>query len=126
MLSSYARLDNLTVGIALIDAVTDAGCRLISSPLAYLRASAEVYATRGSHRLRRILTAEPDPDTDDRILTVPDLAATDITTVVAIDAYEKPDVVHCALLALAHRCVIGTLDPAAYHRLGYLRTLDLT
>ncbi|MEU4623286.1 hypothetical protein AB0G04_25355 [Actinoplanes sp. NPDC023801] len=35
-------------------------------------------------------------------------------------------IAHTALLALSYRCVVATLDPGAYHRLGYLRTVDLT
>ncbi len=39
---------------------------------------------------------------------------------------EHPEVMHTVLLALQHRCVIGTLAPAAYHALGYTRTVDLS
>ena len=42
-----------------------------------------------------------------------------------LDTGERLDVMHTALLALQHRCVIGTSHPATYHRLGYLRTLNV-
>jgi hypothetical protein len=48
------------------------------------------------------------------------------TVLAALDIEDRPDIAHTALLALSYRCVVATLEPGAYHRLGYLRTVDLS
>ncbi|MFI1989076.1 hypothetical protein [Actinoplanes sp. NPDC020271] len=124
VLLSYARLDSETVGAALIDAVTDPSCRIITSPLSYLNAAARAWGTVGAERLRRLVTLQTDPAVEP-VLTIPALDLDDVTVLAGISSTEPADVTHTALLALPYRCVIATLDPGAYHRIGYLRTLNL-
>jgi len=50
----------------------------------------------------------------------------DRALIARLDAAESLAVRHDALPALSDRCVIGTLDPAPYHRFGYRRTLGLS
>jgi hypothetical protein len=123
-LLSYARLDNQTVGTAVIDAVTDTSCRILVSPLTYLSAAGQTYGTPAYGRLQR-LVADPAGPEAEPLVTIPDLDLTAIIAIPGLDAEDRPDVVHTALLALTYRCVVGTLYPGRYHRLGYLRTVDL-
>lgn len=124
VLLSYARLDNQTVGTALVDAVTDASCRIITSPLAYLRAATETYGTRAYGRLQRLVRTGPEAETEP-LVTIAELDANAVTVIPALDTEHGPDGVHTAVLALTYRCVVGTLDPGPYHQLGYLHTINL-
>ncbi|MFF5082054.1 hypothetical protein ACFY36_33810 [Actinoplanes sp. NPDC000266] len=132
VLRSHARLDNATVGAALVEAVADEACQVIVSPAAYLHVSPDLSGEQ-DQRLYRLLRrmdpahAAPSDDKDDPqpLVDLPALAFRDADIIARLKTGERPDIVHTALLALRHRCVLGTLDPAAYHRIGYLRTLDL-
>jgi hypothetical protein len=125
VLLSYARLDNQTVGAAIVDAVTDVSCRLLVSPLAYLQTANLVHGTRGYGRLLRLVREQESPDVEP-LATVAELDRDTATAIAGLDTEGDPAVVHTALLALRHRCAVGTLDPAPYHRLGYLHTVNLT
>ncbi|MGK5678498.1 hypothetical protein [Actinoplanes sp. URMC 104] len=119
VLLSYARLDNEIVGAALVDAAHDSACRIVVSSLAYLRAAPALVGAGGEQRvlgfLRHLAGVE-----------VADLTFRQADIISRLDTGEPSDVVHTALLALQHRCVVGTLEPVAYHRIGCLRTLDLS
>jgi hypothetical protein len=123
VLLSYARLDNPTVGAALLDAMADVTCRLLVSPLSYLETAPTLAATPGGdERLRRLLHNAYFPGA----LITPPVELRHLEIIARLQSGEPLAVIHTALLALDNRCVIGTLDPAPYHRLGYRRTLDLS
>lgn len=122
VLLSYARLDNPTVGAALVEAVADPECRVIVSPLSYLEA-----LPGAGDRLHRLLEAVSSPPVGARQLeAAARLRGPFSDQSLILDPEESLAVRHTVLLALLDRCVIGTLDPAPYHRLGYRRTLDLS
>lgn len=128
MLLSFARLDNRTVGAALIDAVADSSCQVIVSPLAYLHIADQLAAVRGAdRRLHRMLRHRPADETPESqaVIDVPPLTFRQVDVITQLNTGERLDVMHTALLALHHRCVIGTLEPDAYHRIGYGRVLNL-
>lgn len=117
VLLSYARLDNETVGAALVDAAHDSACQIIVSPLAYLWIAPALRGTEGEQRAYRFRTLGGD---------VRELTIRQVEIMSRLDTGERADIVHTALLGLQYRCVIGTLNPGAYHRLGYLRTVNLS
>ncbi|WP_106318600.1 hypothetical protein [Actinoplanes italicus] len=125
VLISYARLDNQTVGTALVDAVADTSCNIIVSSLSYLRAASRIYGTRAYGRLLRLMDRRPEGD-EFPFIDVYELERDTATVLAALDIEDRPDIAHTALLALSYRCVVATLEPSAYHRLGYLRTVDLS
>lgn len=123
VIDSYARLDSQTVGVVIAEAVADPDCRIMVSPLVYLGATVRTYGTRRHGRLLRLFASADGPSAESAI-NVPTLEPEHIPAIAAI-ADDRPDVAHTALIALQHRCVIATTDPGAYHRIGYLRTLDV-
>ncbi len=120
VLLSYAQLDNETVGAALVDAAHDSACQIVVSTLAYLRAAPPLIGTSGEQRVHTLLRHLPGSVTD-----VADLTFRQADIISRLNTGEPLDVMHTTLLALQHKCVIATLDPSAYHRAGYLRTLNL-
>ncbi|MEU4425776.1 hypothetical protein AB0F81_34570 [Actinoplanes sp. NPDC024001] len=125
VISSYAKLDNPTVGVILAEAVADSDCRIVVSPLAYLRTAVELHGTRPFGRLLRLLDGQAGPD-GEPLVDVPAFDGDHVPALTALAVDDRPDVAHTAMLALPYRCVIATTDPGAYHRLGYLRTIDPT
>ncbi|MEU8817461.1 hypothetical protein [Actinoplanes sp. NPDC048796] len=131
VLASHARLDSLTVGAALVEAVADDTCQVIASPQAYLHVAPGLTGEQDQRLYRFLRHLEPATETREKpedsrpAIEVPPLTFRHTDIIARLKTGERPDIVHTALLALHHRCVIGTFDPAAYHRLGYLRTLDL-
>ncbi|MEV6342543.1 hypothetical protein [Actinoplanes sp. NPDC051851] len=122
VLTSFARLDNATVGAALIDAAADESCRILVSPLAYLRLAADPPAPDdAARRLHRLL----NPPSPMAVVETAPLTVRQIDIMTGLKSAERPDTLHTALLALDHRCVIGTLDADTYHRIGYHRVLNL-
>jgi hypothetical protein len=128
VLLSFARLDNRTVGAALIDAVADSSCQVIVSPLAYLHIADRLVALRGAERrLHRVLRHQPadEKPASLAVVDVPPLTFRQVDVITQLNTGERLDVMHTALLALHYRCVIGTLEPEVYHRIGYGRVLNL-
>ncbi|MET8153677.1 hypothetical protein ACIBSW_33480 [Actinoplanes sp. NPDC049668] len=128
VLLSFARMDNRTVGAALIDAVADSSCQVIASPLAYLHIADQLAAARGAdQRLHRVLRHRPADETpaSPAVVDVPPLTFRQVDVITQLNTGERLDTMHTALLALHYRCVIGTLEPEVYHRIGYGRVLNL-
>jgi hypothetical protein len=131
VLMSYARLDNQTVGAALIDAIADSSCQVIVSPLAYLRIAGELPTFHGAEwRLHRLLRHQQPPAYEDSpaslaVVDVPPLTFRQVDVITQLNTGERLDVMHTVLLALHYCCVIGTLEPEVYHRIGYRRVLNL-
>jgi hypothetical protein len=114
-LLDYARMDAVETGVLVMDVVRDARATLRTSPLTLLHCLTAVYGHPASARVRRLF---PEG-------TVPTLTGDDADLIARLRAYEPADMVHTALLAVRSSCWIATHDTAAYHRLGYLRTLSL-
>ncbi|MEU7906485.1 hypothetical protein [Actinoplanes sp. NPDC049118] len=128
VLLSFARLDSQTVGAALIDAVADSACQVIVSPLAYVHIADQLAGVRGAdQRLHRILRHRPADENpaSAAVVDVPPLTFRQADVITQLNTGERLDAMHTALLALHHRCVIGTLEPEVYHRIGYGRVLNL-
>jgi hypothetical protein len=114
-LLDYARMDSVETGVLVMDVVRDDRAVLRTSPLTLLHCLTVMDGHPASGRVRRLF---PDG-------TVPTLTRGDADLIARLRAYEPADMVHTALLAVRSGCWIATHDTAAYHRLGYLRTLSL-
>ena len=91
-----------------------------------LAAISEESAPRGRrlHRLLRRQAPEGSWQSSSAAVEVPPSAFRQIEVITRLNIGERLDAMHTVLLVLPHRCVIGTLEPEIYHRIGHGRVLN--